>query len=103
MSIKWNRVLENKIIKMAVKNVLKSGYIAQIWDDNTLAYKGKNLNKIIDTTNEFDDCMILFDDKNSGSHAWIKLTFGNCQDVISDYTLNIEKELQSAILFSEKW
>jgi len=102
MNRKLETELELRIAREAIKGLLKAGYSVSI--DN-----GEKESPAL--TNEQHISSVLFQTDEDWVYAWkegkrvgwVLLIYGNVQDVISDYTVNLEETLKEASDLAESY
>lgn len=118
MNVKMRQLVEREIIAKFVTDFLAKGYRLSVslergWDTDEMLLGSKNAEEIIEASMAGDeahifvhkdpDCDILVDG-SVNSDGWIYLVFGNDGwDVISDYSTNLEEELNGAFEVSNKY
>ena len=97
MSVKMRQEVERKIATAAVKALLKAGYAISIdngGDEYELAHSTseKAIVKNMFQTDDEHLYVELANCKKNGAIGWVYFVYGNDGwDVISDYTVNLEK------------
>ena len=105
MSRKLEQELEKRICRRAVKCLLDAGYDVGVNDGGeTVLERSTNTRKIYAAMYSTDEDYLLAVDRASGKQiGWVRLIYGNCEDVISDYTTNLEAALKSANDYAERY
>lgn len=96
---KFRIMLERAIVRRVINDLLKAGYTLAYSDEDEDEYEYINdsSKKTIDALFYYDELFIrvLDDCKYIGG---VYLVFGNCGfDTVSDYTVNLEKDLSGAL------
>ena len=78
--------IETQILNRLVKDILKAGYLVHVMDGEEFVLRDSNsfvkIRKAMESTDE-DYLFLKRDGQNIG---WVRLIYGNDNDVISDYT-----------------
>lgn len=103
MSRKLEIELELKIAHKAIEGLLAAGYGVGVYDGEEETVKDSKdaeaIKKALFTTDE--DYLIAY--KDGTKAGWVWLIYGNVQDVISDYTVNLEDALAETIKFAQSY
>lgn len=96
MNRKLEIELEMKICSAVIDSLIAAGYKVGVNDGEDTTIKNSTdkeaLMKAVFTTDE-DYILAYKDNKQIG---WVRLIYGNCADLISDYTCNLEDSIKPA-------
>jgi hypothetical protein len=95
--------LELRIAMKAVRGLIASGYSVGVNDgEDTVLKCCKNPKKIKEALFSTDeDYLIAY--KDGKKCGWVWLVWGNVQDVISDYSMNLDPALKDANTYAEQY
>jgi hypothetical protein len=103
MSRKLEIELEMRICEKAVEGLLAAGYAVSVNDGEETTVKNCTDKSIIMdavfTTDE--DYLLAY--KEGEEDGWVRLIWGNVQDLISDYTTNLEDAFKDANDFAASY
>ena len=85
--------MEKRIVNNLIKKIVEAGYAVNI-DNGGDCYELSNATTCLKTIRKEigatgHDNLILF--KDGVEHGFVTLVYGNGEDVISDYSINLEK------------
>lgn len=96
---------EEKIAQAVVNKLLASGYSVGINDGEVITVKrSTDTKEIFAAMRTTDEDYVLAYDGDGKNKGWVRLVYGNGEDVLTDYTTNLEKEMSEVMdeLFPEE-
>ena len=110
MSIELKRNVEREIVQMAVNSLILAGYTIAVKSGDQVQQRRTNrvdaIMRAIQSSDEDTLVVCKFDTLNDqwNSYGYVYLVYGNDGwDVISDNTVNLEKDLAPATQLAEKF
>jgi len=87
--------LEKRIVNAAVHGLLKAGYsVEPISQNEPLLIPTRNQQAIATKFQDEPEWLRVY--RGPEQVGWVRLVWGNVQDIISDYTVNLEGALSDA-------
>ena len=98
MSRKLEIELEKRIFRAAVDGLLAAGWSLGLNDgEETVVKQTLDPEAIVAASFSTDEDILIAVDRKTGRNAgWVKFIYGNVEDVLSDYTTNLEEALKPA-------
>lgn len=101
--VKRRIAVEKKIVIRTVAELLKAGYQLSVFDgeeESRITWDAKELHKALMNTDE--DFLNVWVEGEAKQFGWVKFVYGNYgNDVISDYTVNLESVLAPVNAYAE--
>jgi len=102
MNRKLEIELELRIAREAIKGLIKAGYAVSVDNGETESH-ASTIEKYITAALFQTDEDTLYAHKDGMRRGWVLLMYGNVQDVISDYSVNLEEALKEASDLAESY